>query len=397
MPPKQKKTAKKTGKPKRKQGVKPVTQPLARSAIVRHTQPKYEHVRDGMRVRHRELVKVLTAKTNFAWSVSSIPINPGLPGSFPWLSGISRMFEQYKINSLRFDYVPIAPTTYAGSVVLAVDYDPRDQEYNVGLTRVQLFQNATCVSMPCWSKASLPTSTPSLMGGTTRKFVRVYDVDASLSTSVRSSDCGDLIIGLSVDDYEGAIVNRTYGDLWVEYDVTLMNPQPNMNPPALIQTFELGPDEVPAPLRNAWTVKNDAVYGSKVKVDGGLFGYQGYYTTGVDNVKTWWKLIDLIPGAYYTVFAGINEIATGVSDTVSILATDPLWAGLEVVSSVMNRVTSSGGGTSAGVRCLFKALADSATFVLSAATLSGGTSLIRGSFMEFVPTPSLQDPFVPYE
>lgn len=394
MPIRIKKPVKVKRKPKQTK-TQLVSQPVAKGSVVKRNPPTITPLRDGLRIRHREHLFTYTQTTNFAWRVRNFPINPGLPGTFPWLSGLARMFEQYVVHKLTFHYVPIAPTSYPGAVVMCVDYDPRDAEYNLGLTRIQMMQNASAVSGPVWSHCSLSTKSSGLMGGTSRKFVRVYDVDPLMSTSVRSSDCGDFIIGVSTDDLNTAIATRTYGDIWIEYDVTLLNPQPNMNPPSGFQTLDmttLGPGAT-VTMANVFASPVDPVLKDQVKVDGGLIANQSWSSTGADNRKTVWNLIDLIPGAYYWVTAALAETAAGVSDTLTFLTGDALWSGFTVDSNVMNRMTTTSGGTNVAIRALLRAVADRGSVVVSALTASGGASAISGSLFSIVPTPSLRDIF----
>lgn len=371
-----------------------VSVPMAKGVISNRSQPVIRTIRDGLRIKHRELLTTATQSTNFAWKVYNYPINPGLPGTFPWLSGVSRMFEQYIIHSLSVHYTSIAPTTYAGSVVMCIDYDPRDAEYNLGLSRVLMMQNASATSGPVWSNNSLVAKPASLMGGTSRKFVRVYDVDPINSTSVRSSDCGDFIYGIHTDDYTGTSMDRTYGDMWIEYDVTLLNPQPNMNPPQYSQTFNPVNLGGPVNVQDAFPDNRDPNYKSVVKQTGGLVGSQGYSSSGIGNLKKYWHLIDMVPGAYYNIAANVAEAASGVSDTIQFLTGDSMWDGLNIEASPVNRLTNTTGGTNVGVRGLFKAIADRGTLVLGLDTASGGASQISGSQLLITPTPDLHDSWI---
>lgn len=80
-------------------------------------------------VKHRELFTTIEGGT---FSQGSYKIQPGLNLSFPWLSGLAPAFEMYEIRSLSFEYVSRCPTTTAGLIYMAVDYDAADSPVVTG-------------------------------------------------------------------------------------------------------------------------------------------------------------------------------------------------------------------------------------------------------------------------
>lgn len=50
---------------------------------------------------------------------------------FPWLSQLAWSYERYSIISLNVEFIPSCPTTTAGLVYLAFDYDPADVDEDV--------------------------------------------------------------------------------------------------------------------------------------------------------------------------------------------------------------------------------------------------------------------------
>ncbi len=53
-------------------------------------------------------------------------INPGLSLTFPWLSQLAPNFEYYRVVDMDFEFVSKLPTTAAGMVYLAIDYNAAD-------------------------------------------------------------------------------------------------------------------------------------------------------------------------------------------------------------------------------------------------------------------------------
>lgn len=55
--------------------------------------PSMHSTKDGFSVRHREFIQDITATQAFGGI--ALPINPGLPSVFPWLSQIAQNFEEW--------------------------------------------------------------------------------------------------------------------------------------------------------------------------------------------------------------------------------------------------------------------------------------------------------------
>lgn len=97
--------------------------------------PVVQNSANGIIVRHREYLRDINATT--AFTLTSMNINPGLIGSFPWLSAVAENFEQYKwrgllyeFKSLSSDSVLSSSTSSAlGSVIMATQYDALDPAF----------------------------------------------------------------------------------------------------------------------------------------------------------------------------------------------------------------------------------------------------------------------------
>lgn len=84
---------------------------------------------DGVIVRHREYIADIQSSQNFM--NHNLPINPGLTGTFPWLSQIANAFEQYRFRGLIFEFKSLAADALIsgadnigqGSVIMATQYN----------------------------------------------------------------------------------------------------------------------------------------------------------------------------------------------------------------------------------------------------------------------------------
>ena len=168
---------------------------------------------------HREYVTDLAVdSTGSSETILSREINPGLRGAFPWLSTVSNSFETYTFNSLSFVFVPLLPTSTAGSVALCPDYDATDNDLEH--TKVELLSFRDCSRASIWTTNTCKCSATNLKK-VKQQFVRFgsipdaadlkfYDV-CQLTAIITSSLAADTIVG----------------ELWVDYCVTLYTPQLN--------------------------------------------------------------------------------------------------------------------------------------------------------------------------
>lgn len=147
-----------------------------------------------------------------ALAVYSLPINPGLSGSFPWLSMIANAYDIYHFNRLRICYRTRDTSSDKGTVALAFEPNPDDPTP----TSTQQIENYdTRVVMTPWVDGCMDV--PPVNLNRLKKFlVRNSLVAAELATY----DVGAL--------YYGVIGTNTgkIGELWMEYDVSFYSPQP---------------------------------------------------------------------------------------------------------------------------------------------------------------------------
>jgi hypothetical protein len=173
-----------------------------------------------IRVQNKEFIGDIVSSKDFKVQ-ASIDINPALPGSFPWLSNISRCFEQYHMNGMIFSFVSTCATaigsvsTALGTVIQATDYDAANPAY---ISKVEMlaaeFSNAGKPSEDMMHPIECATSrTPTMLLYTRtgavppRQDQRLFDLGRyQLATS-----------GMQT-------VGDTIGELWVTYDVTLCKP-----------------------------------------------------------------------------------------------------------------------------------------------------------------------------
>jgi hypothetical protein len=142
------------------------------------------------------------------------PINPGLNGSFPWLSNIAQNWESYKFHKLRYCYYTRTGSTTVGSVILAPDYDATDGP-PINEQVIASYEDA--VEDAPWKDLVCTLKERSMFSIGPKKFVRSADVGFN---DLKLYDAGNLYIA-TVDSTAAA----AWGKLWVEYDITFFTPQ----------------------------------------------------------------------------------------------------------------------------------------------------------------------------
>jgi hypothetical protein len=166
-----------------------------------------------MVVCHREYVAEIIGSA--VYTSQTFNINPGLKGTFPWLSTVASNFEKYKFRYCRFAYEPESSTTSTGSVMMAIDLDVLDP---VPASKISLMSIKDAQRSPPWS--SCVTSLP-------ERVAELYTRDAAITASnydLKTYDAGLLTVAT-----QGQASVNIVGELYVEYCVELHVPQLSPN------------------------------------------------------------------------------------------------------------------------------------------------------------------------
>lgn len=174
--------------------------------------PMLKSTGDVIRVSHREFVQDVTGQT--AFTALSFPINPGRDTLFTWLPDLASRYERYQFGRLRFLYEPRCSTATAGSVILAVDYDPLDAAPS---SKQDVYAYHHSAQSSPWDECVL-TVDPAILVNRGTLFSRTGA--APSGSDLKTYDLGNL--WLCVSGFAGAAV---CGELFVEYEVTLKIPQ----------------------------------------------------------------------------------------------------------------------------------------------------------------------------
>jgi len=190
--------------------------PVAQGTVIRSVKPMFmRQSRDEQRIVHREKVgKYTTPGTGTFTVLASVAIQPGLVTSFPWLANEAAGWETYRFNRLRYVWVPTSGTAVAGNIIMGPDYDAADAAPG---NETALSSYSDTQEANVWVPFASELNPADLNGEQRRRFIRNGALAANLD--IKTYDSGNFFVA-SADD---AAANS--GKLWVEYDISLYNPQ----------------------------------------------------------------------------------------------------------------------------------------------------------------------------
>jgi hypothetical protein len=167
----------------------------------------------SFRVKHRELVNASVAGSTSFTVQSTLAINPGLAATFPWLAPQAQQWEQYVCHQLHVIWVPIAPTSTAGDIMISPEYDSSEPEPT---TETQLVDSADTVVDSCWNSLVCCLDPLAMKGFGPRRFVRA----CAIAGDIKTFDVAKVYIASNNETGTTAI-----GKLYIEYDFEFFKPQ----------------------------------------------------------------------------------------------------------------------------------------------------------------------------
>ncbi|QMW68824.1 capsid protein [Crucivirus-359] len=168
--------------------------------------------------KHREFLGDITSSSTIgAFKIQDFPVNPGLPITFPWLSGVvGGNFQQYRINGMTFEYRTMSAdalnstNTALGSVVMSTDYDSADSTFANKINMENTEYGTSCKpssnmlhAIEC-ERSQTPVS---------ELYVRSFAVP--IGKDIRMYD----MCRFSIATVGCQAANTNLGELWVTYDI----------------------------------------------------------------------------------------------------------------------------------------------------------------------------------
>lgn len=173
----------------------------------------------GLRVRHRVYLGDVTGSS--AFSITKIPINPGLSESFPWFSQVANMFECWKVHGLIYEFRSTSAAalnstnTALGAVLLATQSNPYRAEFSdkVEMANHDMVSTGSPVDQIIHGVECDPAELPT-------RLLYVRNNGVQDEQDKRLYDLGDFYIA-TVGMQAAAVI----GELWCEFDIELLKPR----------------------------------------------------------------------------------------------------------------------------------------------------------------------------
>ena len=181
--------------------------------------PTFHSSTRSVRVRHREYLQDITGSTGF--SLQAWNINPGLLGTFPWLSGLAESFQSYKFHGLVFEFWSTSAdalnstNTALGTVIMATQSNAARANF-VSKAEMEQYEFATS-SKPSMSMIHPVECAPG-EAVLDELYIRTGTIPAG--EVPQFYDFGKFQLATT-----GMQAAANIGELWVSYDVELYKPR----------------------------------------------------------------------------------------------------------------------------------------------------------------------------
>lgn len=187
------------------------TVPVAKTNPVKTKPPQIHNLKGGaIIVEHKEYIaEVYQSSANYA--ATKYAVNPGLLGTFPWLSRIAQNYESYRFELLDFIYEPTCSTTTAGTVILSIDTDAYDE---APVNKVQAMSYESATRSALWDRVVMNCKGNMI---NSRRYIRYGP--APIGGDLKSYDIGNFFLCTQGGS------NGDKGELYVRYRVRLEVPQ----------------------------------------------------------------------------------------------------------------------------------------------------------------------------
>lgn len=151
--------------------------------------------------------------------LAEIAGNIGLTASFPWVSGLAKNFERYVVHMMNYQYEPSCPSTTAGTLAMCPVYNAGE---DINITGKQdVLDRKDTVRTNVWSPATCKLDPKMLNGNSKEHFIRTGPTPTG--QDVKTFDKYKMNALVETD---ATNADATLGELWVDYDIELVNPLP---------------------------------------------------------------------------------------------------------------------------------------------------------------------------
>lgn len=184
--------------------------------IPRIANPKSE---GATQIRHCEYIGDVLSSTLFQVQYA-LPVNAGMPSTFPWASAIANNFTQYQVNGMIFEFRTTSgdatgSNTSLGEVMMATNYDSVLPPFT---TKQQMLNQEFSISVKPSNNAIHPIECAPHQ--TSIELLYTRSQPSPSNTDIRLYDLGQFFLATQGNQSDG----QTLGELWISYDILLYKP-----------------------------------------------------------------------------------------------------------------------------------------------------------------------------
>jgi len=181
-------------------------QSQAVSHSIRRNKPLKSH-----RIRHSEMIGSVRHEGPGEF-VKKYEVQPTNELVFPWVSRLAPLFERYIMHNFEVEYCNETSMNTSGSITIAPDYDPTDD--NAELTRRKLMSFKDAITGAPFDKFTMRCTKSCL-----KRNEPFYTRTPGKSPNLRLTDVMNVYVAST------GVTTQTYGVLWAHYDIEFLIPQ----------------------------------------------------------------------------------------------------------------------------------------------------------------------------
>lgn len=272
-----------------------------------------------IRIRKREFVcdvnnsvtstknkRVRVTPDGLITSIVSLFQNAGLTSSFPWLSSIADGFEKFLFHTLKFNYIPTCPTSTDGSIIMSYNSNPAKPENSWDESAYSTKSNSVQSSL--WKNCELNVPVKKLQETTKSKLIRKSAPSDNEDINLTDMGIVDIVTNSPTTDTLSQL-----GKLYVDYDVSLINPKLNVK----VENFLMYSSDFESTIDSYATEYSSTSQPGVITSDGSMKVKIGNIVAN-DGDACVYLISFRDPNSYYHIILNM-EVLSGASNPLNIL------------------------------------------------------------------------------
>jgi len=188
--------------------------------------PKFGPHEADIVIRHAEYVRdiFIQASNAVPFVVQTLPLNPGLPVGFPWLSQLAANYEEYALVQCIYTFKSTIQQVAVengqqGQILLATQYNPKDAPF-ADKESMMMYAHSTSGPLSSHVLHGVECDPQKMTNTTGIKYVRTGEVTGQ---DLKEFDHG--VLNIAIANPPVKYLGQSCGELWVSYTVVLRKPK----------------------------------------------------------------------------------------------------------------------------------------------------------------------------